>query len=101
MKNRNIKTSILLNVFLFLILLSLAVGLQNQFYNMEEVNCKKIMSSSYEVSTDSVSECYKFNNFPFWNFYVEYYLFFGFIHLLLGMILNFILDTSCMWDREY
>ncbi len=101
MKNKNIKISLAINIGLFLILLVSAIGFENHFYHMKEVNCKSIMGSDFGVSTGDVSECYEFYNFPFWNFYFIYYLTFGMIHLFMGLILNILLIETEMWDEDW
>jgi len=98
-KNRLI--CIFLNIFLILILLSLAFGLHNTFYEMKVNNCNSILSSNYSVSTEDVADCYRFINYPSFEFNMDYYLLFGLLHLSFGLILNFILSLGLeMWEKE-
>ncbi len=69
-----IKINIVLNVgFLILILVS-SILLFDFFYNMKVENCKDITGSEYEVSTQSVTSCIRFNNYPVYEYVVPYYL---------------------------
>lgn len=53
------------------IMIVLGILLLPYAYHMKEVNCNSILSSNLEVSTEDVSDCYRFNNFPlFWGILV-------------------------------
>ena len=88
-KEKKIIVIIILNFILFVSLISLAILNEDYFYEMKLTNCKSILNSEYQISTNDVAFCYKLNNYPFWNFTVDYYICYGFLYLILGFILNF------------
>jgi hypothetical protein len=71
------------NIFIitFLIIISFIL-LSPLFYNMKVNNCNSILNSDYEVATNSVVDCYKFNNYPILTFLSNYFL-----HFLLYLLL--------------
>jgi hypothetical protein len=96
---------LVINLFLFLSLLAIAILSQSYFYNMELDNCNSILTSDYNVATDSVSYCYKLDNYPFWAFTLGHYLIYGGIHLFIAAIVNIIIfvifDTTNFLDDYY
>jgi len=60
----------------------------NYFYNMKVTNCDDILNTDYQISTEDVASCIRFNNYPLWEFTFLYYIvWFMFCSLLLVLVL--------------
>lgn len=81
-----INKNLIVNLLIFILLLSTAVLNYNYFYNMKLKNCQSIVSSDYHVSTEDVSGCYRFYNYPFWEFTFYYYILWGILHIIIFAI---------------
>ena len=62
-----------MGMLISILIVIVSIPLMFYFYDMKVVNCESITSSDYGVSTDDVTDCYKFYNFPFWNPCFLYY----------------------------
>lgn len=78
-----------IGVALFII----ALASHDYFYEMKTTNCESVLSNDYDVSTEDVVSCKKFNNYPFWEFDSLYWFLFGFFHIASGGILVFIKEV--------
>lgn len=68
------------------VVMIIAVMLYPIFYNMKVINCNSILASQYDVGTDEVSDCYRFNNFPTFEFTIPYFAGWFFLYILLVML---------------
>jgi len=62
---------------------SLVVGV---WYPMKAHNCDDIMVRRYDVATEDVSNCIKFRNYPFWNFYFVWIILWVILQIIYWMI---------------
>lgn len=80
--------SVLFGILGLVVVMIIAVMLYPTFYNMEVTNCNSIIGSEYNVGTDETADCYKFNNFPVFNFTIPYFLGYFFLYILFVLMIT-------------
>ena len=71
---RNKGLLITINILLVVVVLICFIGLKDYFYDMRANNCNDILNSEYGVSTDEVSSCIRFQNYPIYNYWLSYWM---------------------------
>lgn len=83
-------------VFLLTLIISSVVSysIHDYFYELKMKECDAIMSSDYQVSTDSVTECHKIDVNKFWNYDIGYWIAPMAISLMIAFLVIMIISLN-------
>jgi len=83
---KSINIHIVINLIILCMLIIGAIFLYTPLLNMKVKNCNSVLSVDYEVGTDEVTSCLRFQNYPFMYFGLKYIVIIPLIWICISLL---------------